>query len=95
MDVTVYGQLRAATGEKTIHVEGGVETVGDALDRFLKAYPRAKQHVLDEDGEPRSSVRILLDGERVDLDSECPPDATLQLFPAMEGGCTGSRISGE
>lgn len=90
MDVTVYGQLRAATGEKTVHVEGDVETVADALDRFLEAYPRASQHVLADDGTVRPSVRILLDGERVDLDSDCPPDASLQLFPAMEGG--GSRV---
>lgn len=86
MDVTVYGQLRAATGSKTVHVGGDVESVGDALDRFLDAYPRAKSHVLDDDGAVRPSVRILLDGERVDLDSDCPPDASLQLFPAMEGG---------
>lgn len=95
MDVTVYGQLRAATGEKTVHVEGEVETVDEALERFLEAYPRAKQHVLDENGELRPSVRILLDGERVDLESDCPPDAELQLFPAMEGGCPGAPKSGE
>ena len=88
MDVTVYGQLRAATGEKTVHLEDDVDSVSDALDRFLEAYPRVKQHVLDEDGTVRPSVRILLDGERVALDSDCPPDASLQLFPAMEGGCT-------
>ena len=95
MDVTVYGQLRAVTGEKTVHIGGDVETVDEALNRFLEAYPRAEGHVLDEAGEPRPSVRILLDGERVDLDSDCPPDASLQLFPAMEGGCPGSSRSGE
>ena len=95
MDVTVYGQLRAATGEKTVRVEGDVKTVDDALERFLEAYPRAKQHVLNEDGEIRPSVRIVLDGDRVDLDSDCPSDATLQLFPAMEGGCTETHTSGE
>ena len=95
MDVTVYGQLRAATGEKTVHVEGDVETVADALERFLEAYPRAKQHVLAEDGTVRPSVRLLLDGERVDLESDCPPDASLQFFPAMEGGCAGAHVSAE
>lgn len=36
MDVTVYGQLRAATGEKTIHIEGDVETVA----RVLRGLPQ-------------------------------------------------------
>lgn len=89
MDVTVYGQLRAATGSKTVHLEGDVETVGEAVDRFLDAYPRAERHILDENVEVRPSVRIMLDGERVDLESECPPDASLQLFPAMQGGYEG------
>lgn len=88
MDVTVYGQLRAATASKTVHLED-VETVGEAVDRFLDAYPRAERHVLDENGEVRPSVRIMLDGERVDLENECPSDASLQLFPAMVGGYKG------
>lgn len=95
MEVTVYGQLRAATGETSVRVDGDVETVDEVLERFLEAYPRANQHVLDEDGELRPSVRILLDGERVDLESDCPPDAELQLFPAMEGGCPVAPKRGE
>lgn len=93
MDVTVYGQLRAATGSKTVHLEGDVETVGDAIDRFLEAYPRAKPHLRDDAGAVRPSVRIMLDGERVDPNSDCPPDASLQLFPAMEGGCRRSSVA--
>ena len=86
MDVTVYGQLRAATGSKTVHVEGDVGTVGDAIARFLEVYPRAKSHVLDENGDVRASVRVMLDGERVALDRNCPADVSLRLFPAMQGG---------
>ncbi|TKR25967.1 ubiquitin-like small modifier protein 1 [Natronomonas salsuginis] len=92
MEFTVYGQLRSATGEKTIELEpaasneGTVETVADALERFLEAYPRARRDVLDESGDVRTSVRVLVDGERADLDDACPPDARIQLFPAMQGG---------
>lgn len=86
MDVTVYGQLRAATGSKTVHLDGDVETVGEALDRFLDAHPRARSHLLDDAGEVRPSVRVLVDGTAANLDSECPSDASLQLFPAMQGG---------
>lgn len=86
MEVTVYGQLRSATGSKTVEIDSDAETVGDALEQFLDAYPGARRHVLDDDGTVRSSVRLVCDGERVALDDACPPKATLQLFPAMEGG---------
>jgi molybdopterin synthase sulfur carrier subunit len=86
MDVTVYGELRAATGEKTVELAGPVETVRDALDRFVDKYPRARSQLFDEDGKVRPSVRVMCDGERVDLGAECPPEAGLQLFPAMQGG---------
>lgn len=87
MEVTVYGQLRAATDGKTVRLDapaGG--TVGDVLEAFLEAYPRAEPHVLDDDGRVRPSVRVMVDGEGADLDDECPPDASLRVFPAMQGG---------
>jgi molybdopterin synthase sulfur carrier subunit len=86
MEVTVYGPLRSATGEKTVTVafEGG--TVAEALDRFVDAYPRARPQVYDDGGELRASVRVSCDGERVDADDPCPPDATLALHPAVQGG---------
>jgi hypothetical protein len=28
----------------------------------------------------------MVDGERADLGEDCPSDATVQLFPAMQGG---------
>lgn len=95
MDVTVYGDLRAATGEKTVVLEADSETIGEALDRFVEAYPRARSRIFDAEGEIRPSVRVMLDGERVDLDSECPQQAHIQLFPAMQGGKGEDRKRGE
>ena len=86
MDVTVYGELRAETGEKTVALEADVDTMGEALGRFVDAYPRAQSKLFDEESELRPSVRVMCNGERVDPDAECPPDASLQLFPAMQGG---------
>lgn len=86
MQITVYGELRATTGEKTVELDADAETVADALSAFLDAYPRARSRLLDEDGDVRASVRVTLDGENVDLDATCPDDAELQLFPAMQGG---------
>jgi molybdopterin converting factor small subunit len=86
MEVTVYGRLRAATGGKTVEVDvPDGATVRDALETFVAAYPRAERHLLD-DGDVRPSVRVLVDGERADLDAGCRPGASLQLFPAMAGG---------
>jgi len=86
MELTVYGPLRAPTGEKRVDVEPAGETVGDAIRAFVDAYPRAESHLVDDDGDLRPSVRVTVDGERADLDDDCPPDADLALFPAMRGG---------
>lgn len=86
MECTVYGPLRGATGEKAVTVafEGG--TVRDALGTFVGAYPGAESHLFDDEGRVRPSVRVALDGDRVDLDAACPPDAALTIYPAMRGG---------
>lgn len=88
----MYGPLRGTTGEKTVEIpfEGG--TVADALATFVDEYPRAKAHLVpdeeneDDDFNVHPSVRVLLDGERVEFDAECPPEASLQLIPAAQGG---------
>lgn len=86
MDVTVYGPLRSATGEKSVTMAFDGGTVGDALAAFVDAYPRAESYLYATDGTLRSSVRVLLDGTRAKLDDECPADATLTVFPAVQGG---------
>lgn len=85
MELTVYGPLRSATGEKTVSlaVEG---SAAEVLDSFLEEYPRAESQLLDSDGDLRPSVRVVRDGESLDMTEECPPDAQLQVFPAMRGG---------
>lgn len=90
MQVTVYGPLRSATGEKTVEVGFDGGTVSDALAAFVEEYPRAKPQLYD-DGHLRTSVRVSVDGERADLDDECPADAELTVFPAVQGGTQSSR----
>lgn len=86
MQITVYGPLRGATGGKTVEVDADPETVGDALDAFVEAYPRAEQHLVDGDGDLRSSVRLTVDGDRAAPGDPCPDDAVLTVHPAMRGG---------
>ena len=86
MQVTVYGPLRSATGEKTVDVSFAGGTAADAVAAFTDAYPRARPQLYTDDGDLRPSVRVMHDGERVDADEPCPADADLALFPAMQGG---------
>lgn len=87
MDVTVYGPLRSATGEKTVSLDVEPGHVRDVLDAFVAAYPRAGSQLYTDDGTLRPSVRVMCDGERADPDDACAPDADIALFPAMQGGC--------
>jgi molybdopterin synthase sulfur carrier subunit len=86
MDVIVYGPLRGATGAKRVEIEFEGETVRDALDAFVTAYPRAQRHLVRDTGALESSVRIAVDGEPADPDETCPADASLTVHPAMQGG---------
>lgn len=85
MDLTVYGPLRSATGEKRVAVAPEGETVRAVVEAFVAAYPRAESHLAD-DGTLRPSVRVTVNGERATLDDDCPPEADVALFPAMRGG---------
>ncbi|EMA24376.1 ubiquitin-like small modifier protein 1 [Haloarcula argentinensis] len=86
MDVTVYGPLRAATEAKTVEVTVDGDTVGAVITAFVDAYPRAESQLVDEGGDLRPSVRVMVDGDSADRDERVPPDATIELFPAMRGG---------
>ena len=85
MEITVYGPLRSATGEKTVSLDFGGDTVADAVDEFADTYPRAAQYLYDGD-ELRSSVRVSVDSERAVLEDPVSNDASLSLMPAVQGG---------
>lgn len=86
MQITVYGPLRSATSEKTVTLAFNGGTVEDALAVFVENYPRAKSQLYTTNGQLRASVRISVNGERVALDDDCPADAELTVFPAVQGG---------
>jgi molybdopterin synthase sulfur carrier subunit len=86
MEYQVYGPLRGATGGKSVTAEFESGTVRDALDAFVVAHPSAERYLRESDGGYRPSVRVLIDGEHASLDEPCPPDATVTLIPAVQGG---------
>lgn len=86
MELTVYGPLRSATGDKRVDVAFDGGTVREAIEAFVAAYPRAEQHLYRDDGTLAPSVRVAVDGESADLDDACPADAAVSVHPAMRGG---------
>jgi molybdopterin converting factor small subunit len=86
MELTVYGPLRSATGEKRVSVDPDGPTVRAVLDALIDEYPRVESHLVDETGALRPSVRVTVNGDRAALDDDCPPDAEVAMFPAMRGG---------
>ncbi|WP_256545574.1 ubiquitin-like small modifier protein 1 [Halobellus inordinatus] len=86
MDVTVYGPLRSATGDKHVQIEFEGGTVRDAIEALVAAYPRAKAQMYRNDGRVAPSVRISVDGDSADVDDPCPADASLAVHPAVQGG---------
>lgn len=87
VQVTVYGPLKSATGEKTVDLEFTGTTVADALAEFTAAYPRATPYLYNGD-EVRASVRVTVNGERAPLEAPVSNDAELTLMPAVQGGST-------
>ena len=86
MEVTVYGQLRGATGEKTVPVDFEGGTVREAVRAFVAAFPKTERHLVRDDERIEPSVRIAVDGERKALDDRCPADASITIHPPMQGG---------
>ncbi|WP_458188792.1 ubiquitin-like small modifier protein 1 [Haladaptatus sp. NG-WS-4] len=86
MQLTVYGPLRGVTGSKTVTLAFDGGSVEDALSALVERYPRARKQLFTDGETLRPSVRLSVDGDRADLDDDCPPDAELTVFPAMRGG---------
>ncbi|WP_254832607.1 ubiquitin-like small modifier protein 1 [Haloglomus salinum] len=86
MEVVVYGSLRSATGSKEVTLSPTEQTVAGVIEALCDAYPRAESHLVDDEDALRPSVRVAVDGETADMDRSCPPDAKIEIFPAMRGG---------
>ncbi|WP_138005962.1 MoaD/ThiS family protein [Halalkalirubrum salinum] len=88
MELTVHGPLRGVTGSKIVSIatDDHEESVQSVLERFVEQYPRANQQLFNDDGTLRASVRVLVDGERADPETECRPTAAITLIPAAQGG---------
>ncbi len=87
----LFATLAEAAGDRTIELDRDTdETVGDALDTLLDAYPDLSAEVLNNDGEVADHINLLVDGTAVTaldgLDTPIDDDTELALFPPVSGG---------
>lgn len=90
LQARVYATFRPLVGDSTVELETAPATVGGALLELSARFPRLGERLLDEEGEPRSFVAIMVDGRDIrhtgGLDTPLHDDAQLDIFPPVAGG---------
>lgn len=65
-------------------------SVGEALERYFDSHPTARGYVLDDQGEVRKHMLVLVDGrpirDRARLSDAVRPDSEVYVFQALSGG---------
>jgi DNA polymerase I-like protein with 3'-5' exonuclease and polymerase domains len=65
-------------------------TVAELLDRYFETWPAVRDYVLDNQGEVRHHVKVLVDGanirDRRKLTDCLNPDSEVHVFQALSGG---------
>lgn len=86
--VQFTGNLQRHVTTPTADVEAG--TVGEALSRYFDRHPGARSYVLNDQGQVRKHMLVLVDGrpirDRVRLSDELDPDSEVFVFQALSGG---------
>ncbi|WP_277553315.1 ubiquitin-like small modifier protein 1 [Halobaculum limi] len=95
----LFADLAEAAGDSEPTVDAAdAETVGDALDALLDAYPALAMRVLDDDGDLAGHINLLHNGRDVreaeGLATPVDDDDELALFPPVSGGSGGKSCDG-
>ena len=65
-------------------------TVAELLESYFKSWPAVRHYVLDDQGEVRHHVKILVDGSNVKdrrkLTDRVNPNSEVYVFQALSGG---------
>lgn len=66
------------------------KTVAELFDRYFASWPGVRGYVLDDQGEVRHHVKVLVDGrnikDRRKLTDRINPDSEVYVFQALSGG---------
>jgi len=65
-------------------------TVAELFERYFESWPAVRDYVLDNQGEVRHHVKVLVDGrnlrDRRKLMDSLNPDSEVYVFQALSGG---------
>jgi hypothetical protein len=65
-------------------------TVAELFERYFESWPAVRGYVLDDQGEIRHHVKVLVDGlnikDRRKLTDHIKPDSEVYVFQALSGG---------
>jgi sulfur-carrier protein len=80
--------LRRHVDCPTSEFEAG--TVAELFDRYFSQWPDVRGFVLDDQGEVRHHVKVMVDGrnirDRMKLSDRLDPDSQVHVFQALSGG---------
>lgn len=66
------------------------DTVAELLERYFASWPAVRGYVLDDQGEVRHHVKVLIDGRNVKdrrkLTDRINPNSEVYVFQALSGG---------
>lgn len=87
----IPGYLRAFTGGRArILLDGGLATVGDALDQLWSVHPGVRDRVVTEQGGVRPHVNVFVDNESIrftgGLETPVRDGVEITIVPAISGG---------
>ena len=98
MEAKVYATFRPLVGDSTVVLESGPATVGAAIEELSERFPQLGDRLLDEAGEPRHFVAIMVDGRDIrhtgGLATPLHDDAHPDIFPPGAGGSHRPPVAG-
>ncbi len=90
MEIRFYATLRPLVGGRSLALAAPPRTVQGVIQRLIEEYPGLQGKLLDEAGEVRRFVAVMLDGRDIrHLDGLQTPvrrDSEMDIFPPVAGG---------
>jgi len=74
--VALYGGARVVSGKSVVDLSFDTPTItlAQMLEELIASYPRVRSYLLDATGMLQTSIRVLINNERLE------PDATLETL---------------